>query len=219
MDLMDERPAPRLLLILPDDLASQDVARGIAQAVQNVHHTLADRAERMQTALEEAAASGDTLRQALCRGQHLAYSGIADHLSEELAAVFDLWHQLDAQSGTSCDQEPRPPARHIAPLPCAPCTVEPADPDAWSADHLTLLAEAIGDIAPLLTAKVQHGSPARLVVTEPSSDIAVTILCRFEGHPDREWWFLYEEGERSISPIADLLTTARAIRREIADLV
>lgn len=89
---------PTLTLVLPPHLGKDEVLAGLARAIGQTRAGLARRARQFQHHVEEYAAAGDQLRQALCRGQVLASSDAASHLDEDIVEAFDLWPQYEAQT-------------------------------------------------------------------------------------------------------------------------
>lgn len=98
---------PSLTLVLPGDLDNDQVLKGLAQAIGEFRTGLAAQVRRFQQLAEEHAARGDQLRQALCRGQVLAYGHDASTLDEAIVTVFDLWPQYQAQLDRQAE-DPRP---------------------------------------------------------------------------------------------------------------
>jgi hypothetical protein len=101
----DEHPAlsaghddvPGLSLVLPDHLGSSRTLQGLVASIEQARAGLADRVRRFRQLEASYAASGDWVRQALCRGQALGSGHTAAALDEEINQAFDLWQQYDVQ--------------------------------------------------------------------------------------------------------------------------
>jgi hypothetical protein len=101
----DEHPAlsaghddvPGLSLVLPDHLGSSRTLQGLVASIEQARAGLADRVRRFRQLEASYAASGDRVRQALCRGQALGAGHAAAALDEEIIQAFDLWQQYDVR--------------------------------------------------------------------------------------------------------------------------
>jgi hypothetical protein len=101
----DEHPAlttghndvPGLSLMLPDHLDSSRTLQGLVASIEQARAGLADRVRRFRQLEAGYAASGDRVRQAMCRGQALGAGHAAAALDEEIIQAFDLWQQYDIQ--------------------------------------------------------------------------------------------------------------------------
>lgn len=98
----EETPFP-LRLVIPTGLGEAGTLRALARVVQEVRNTLASKVTRLRQVTDEAQAQGDRLRQALCRGQLMAYGEAAGHLDQEVCIAFDIWDQDDARAPMSAD--------------------------------------------------------------------------------------------------------------------
>jgi hypothetical protein len=88
---------PGLTLVLPDYLHSCRTLQGLVGSIEQARAGLADRVRRFRQLEASYAASGDLVRQALCRGQVLGTGHAAAALDEEIIQAFDLWQQYDVQ--------------------------------------------------------------------------------------------------------------------------
>jgi hypothetical protein len=101
----DEHPAlsaehddvPGLTLVLPSHLDTSRAVQGLVASIEQARTGLAARLRRFRQLEARYAASGDDVRQALCRGQALGTEHAAAALDEEIIQAFDLWQQYDAQ--------------------------------------------------------------------------------------------------------------------------
>jgi hypothetical protein len=101
----DEHPAlntehsdlPSLTLVLPGYLNGSQALQGLVRSIEQARDGLAIWVRRFRQLEEGYAASGDRLRQALCRGQALGAEHTAAMLDEEIIQAFDLWQQYEAQ--------------------------------------------------------------------------------------------------------------------------
>jgi predicted transcriptional regulator len=90
---------PALTLVLPGDLGKDGTLTGLIEVIGQVRSTLSRRAGQSGCRVEQCAASGDQLGQALCRGQLLAnWSAIAT-IDGAITEVFDLWPQYESVPG------------------------------------------------------------------------------------------------------------------------
>jgi hypothetical protein len=101
----DEHPAltaghddvPGLSLVLPEHLDSSRTLQGLVASIEQARAGLADRVRRFRQLESGYAASGDRVRQALCRGQALGAGHASAALDEEIIQAFDLGQQYDVQ--------------------------------------------------------------------------------------------------------------------------
>ena len=91
---------PTLTLILPTGLDGDQILQGLVQAIEQARTDLAARVDLFQHRVQECAASGDKLSQALCRGQVIGGEHAAMALDEEIIGQFDLWDQYDTTPQT-----------------------------------------------------------------------------------------------------------------------
>jgi predicted transcriptional regulator len=115
--ITDHDGLPTLTLILPRHLGKVQILQGLVQAIGQVRSDLAARACRFQRRVQECAASGDRLGQALCRGQVLGGEHAASAIDEEIIGIFDLWDQYEddiPQAGHSTGDEVVPRGAHPA---------------------------------------------------------------------------------------------------------
>ncbi len=91
----DELPSPTL--VLPGDLGKDQALTGLVQAIGQVRTDLAARVRLFQRRVQEFAASGDQLGQALCRGQVLAGEHAAATIDEGIVVAFNLWDQYERE--------------------------------------------------------------------------------------------------------------------------
>lgn len=118
--IVDYDDLPSLTLVLPGSLGKDQTLHGLVQAIRQVRTDLVARARQFQQRVEECAASGDQLRQALCRGQVLASEHAAAAIDEGIVGVFDIWgqyereieraRQIDGEDDSDGEHEPSGPA-------------------------------------------------------------------------------------------------------------
>jgi hypothetical protein len=116
--ITDHDSPPTLTLVLPPSLAKDQVLAGLATAIGQVRADLAARAQLFQHRVEQNAAAGNQLAQALCRGQVIAGEHAAATIDEAIVCAFGLWDQYEAQLST---------ARGAAVCPLAPEAPSPAE--------------------------------------------------------------------------------------------
>ncbi len=95
--IVEHDDLPSLTLVLPGDLGKDQALRGLVQAIGQVRTDLAERVSRFQQRVEDCAAGGDRLGQALCRGQVLAGEHAASAIDEGIIGVFYLWDQYERE--------------------------------------------------------------------------------------------------------------------------
>jgi hypothetical protein len=88
---------PGLMLVLPGHLDASRALQSLVVSIEQARAALAGRVCRFRQLEEGYAASGDRVRQALCRGQALGAGHAAAALDEEIIQAFDLWQPYDAQ--------------------------------------------------------------------------------------------------------------------------
>jgi len=113
----DYDDVPGLTLVLPGDLGKDEILTGVVQAIGQVRTQIAARALQFRNLAQGYAAGGDSLSQALCRGQALCAEHVIAVIDESIVEVFVLWDQYAAQC---------PPGTGEAPGPARP----PGSPDA-----------------------------------------------------------------------------------------
>jgi hypothetical protein len=86
-----------LTLVLPRHLKHDSLLQSLVRAIEQARINVADRVQLFLYLEDTYAASGDRLRQALCRGQALAGEHAAEALDEAIVETFDLWQQYEAQ--------------------------------------------------------------------------------------------------------------------------
>ncbi len=96
-----------LTLVLRGDLGKDQTLQGLVQAIGQVRTELSERVSRFQQRVEECAASGDQLGQALCRGQVLASEHAASAIDEGIVGVFDLWGEYEREAHRRDAYRPR----------------------------------------------------------------------------------------------------------------
>jgi hypothetical protein len=101
---------PGLNLVLPGDLDASRALQGLVASIEQARAGLAGRVRRFRQLEEGYAASGDRVRQALCRGQALGSGHAAAALDEEIIQAFDMWQQYDAQAPGTGNGGDRPAA-------------------------------------------------------------------------------------------------------------
>jgi hypothetical protein len=120
----DEHPALRtecanlysLTLVLPEHLEQDQLLQGLVMAIVQIRTGLAWHSQFFEALQNNCAIRRDQVRQALCRGQALAYEQAATIIDEAIVEVFDLWGQYDAQpphparNADRPDEEPGPSA-------------------------------------------------------------------------------------------------------------
>jgi hypothetical protein len=89
----DPGDPPSLTLVLPAGLGTDQTLKGLAQAIGKARTDLAARAWRFRRLERDCAASGDQIRQALCRGQVRGAEHAAALIDEAVIEVFGLWDQ------------------------------------------------------------------------------------------------------------------------------
>jgi hypothetical protein len=89
----DPGEPPSLTLLLPPDVDSDEMLKGLAQAIGQARTDLAARAWRFRQLERDCAADGDQIRQALCRGQVRGANHAAALIDEAVIEVFGLWDQ------------------------------------------------------------------------------------------------------------------------------
>jgi hypothetical protein len=94
--IVEHDDLPSLTLVLPGDLGKDQALKGLVQAIRQVRTDLAEQVSRFQQRVEECAANGDRLGQALWRGQVLASEHAASALDEGIIGAFDLWDQYES---------------------------------------------------------------------------------------------------------------------------
>jgi hypothetical protein len=99
-----ELPAP-LTIVIPEHLARDKVVAYLVDAITTVRTYTANQAAGFQRLAMEHAASGDHLKQALCRGLTLGYDAATLMIEQEIIKIFDLFGQWEAQDST---EEPTP---------------------------------------------------------------------------------------------------------------
>ena len=113
-----DHPAPRtdylelptLTLVLPPGLGRDVILTGLAAAIAQVRLELAARMRQFEQLKKECGTAGEDPRQALCRGQGLAFAHAASHIDEAIVEAFDLWRQYEAQLSPA-DGSPPPRER------------------------------------------------------------------------------------------------------------
>jgi hypothetical protein len=116
---VDRGEVPGLTLVLPAGLGKDHVLVGLAEAIARARTTIAGRARLFRRRTGECAASGDSLGQALCRGQVLASEEAAATIDEAIVETFELCGQYDTQLAQQAapdrgetragQQDPQPP--------------------------------------------------------------------------------------------------------------
>jgi hypothetical protein len=94
---------PVLTLVLPAGMNPSPMLDGFMKSVIEARISLASRVRLFDRRAAEHAASGDLMRQALCRGHAFGAKSAIATLDEEIVEAFDLWQQYELSGADETD--------------------------------------------------------------------------------------------------------------------
>jgi hypothetical protein len=95
--IIGHHDVPSLTFTLPAGMNAGPMLDGFMKSVIEARRSLACRVLQFERLTKDHAASGDLLRQALCRGQALGAQHAISTLDEEIVEAFYLWQQYEVQ--------------------------------------------------------------------------------------------------------------------------